>query len=60
MTKQQQNDIILSKLADKLGDQPNVQSKLDQAFSQWFQNLAQQGFAMSAPPPAPEEEAPVA
>jgi hypothetical protein len=65
MTKQQQNEIIISKLADKLADQPNVQDKLDKVFSEWFQGLAQQGFMQMAqqatPPPGAEqpiEEAP--
>jgi hypothetical protein len=62
MTRQQQNDIIISKLVDKLGDQPNVQQRITMVFTQWFQNLVQQGLQQMQPvqieAPAQEQSAP--
>lgn len=55
MTRQEQNDIIITKIVDKLGDQPNVQQRVTQAFNAWFRNLVQQGTAQMQPAPAMEE-----
>jgi hypothetical protein len=50
MTRQQQNDLIISKLGETLTDLPNVQDRISKAFSAWFRNLV----ASAAPPPTEE------
>jgi hypothetical protein len=53
MTRQQQNDLILQKLADKLVDEPNVQKRIETSFKNWFAQ-----FNQPPAPPAAEGEAP--
>jgi hypothetical protein len=53
MTRQEQNNIILSRIAQKLGDKPNVQIVLARAFTAWFQALVKAGMQqMEASQPA--------
>jgi hypothetical protein len=53
MTRQEQNNIILSRISDALGDKPNVQKVLAKAFTAWFQALVQAGMQqMEAAAPA--------
>lgn len=43
MTRQEQNTIILDRLAGYIQDLPNVQETLGAAFIAWFRALAAQG-----------------
>lgn len=52
ITRQEQNNIILHKIAEKLGDKPNVQAIISKTFTDWFQQLAQTGLQMIQQQPA--------
>jgi hypothetical protein len=65
MLRQEQNDIILSRIADKLGDQPNVQVVLGKTFTQWFRALVDvateqmQPLPKQQPQPQQQQQEPV-
>jgi hypothetical protein len=58
MTKQEQNDLILTHIDSELRDTPGVQERVGKAFSKWFQGLIQSAQPEEPVVPA-EGEAPV-
>jgi hypothetical protein len=54
MTRQQQNEYIIGALETQLSDMPNVQERIGDAFTVWFQALVQKGMQVLAPPPPVE------
>jgi hypothetical protein len=62
MTRQEQNQLILDTLSQKLIDLPNAKNVIDKVFATWFNGLLQMGMQMitskeAAEAPAPEEGA---
>jgi hypothetical protein len=51
MTRQQQNEIIINSIGEQLKDMPDVQERIAQSFTQWFQNLVKQGVELMRPEP---------
>lgn len=43
MTRQEQNEIIINAISDKLKDLPNVQQIISAKFDEWFRSLVASG-----------------
>jgi hypothetical protein len=58
MTRYEQNNLILKSLELDLNDKPNIQVKITQTFTKWFQTLATQGAELIMAASAPQQQQP--
>ncbi len=50
MTRQEQNEIIINAISNKLKDLPNVQQIISSKFDEWFRSLVAAGAEAIKPP----------